>query len=268
MAKSAASRHHPPWIFDEISGLLGGIDVECPACGKVSRPEWQWLLYDAYDTESIVRSARQEKHKYEMVGVDWMRCAHEECEQLILRVHESRPRGFIDGTGAPVMSKDTWIARPRFGEAKRQIAAEVPEPFNTDYLESAALLGISPRMSAVLSRSILADLLEKYLGLTVYGLNDRINRFREASSEPQRLRDGAHHFREIGDFGSHTQKNDQDQIIPVDREDAEWMLGYLDRFLDYYVVSPAKDNAVLGKWDKNIADAGRRPIPPLQTDEE
>jgi hypothetical protein len=242
--------------------------VECPVCGKVSRPEWSWLLYEVYDSDSIAMPAREEERKYEVVAVDWMRCAHEDCQQLILRVHESRPRGFIDGTGAPVMTTEVWTARPRFGESKRQIAAEVPEPFRTSYLEAAALLDISPRMSAVLSRSILADLLEKCLDLTDYGLNERINKFRETSGEPQRLRDGAHHFREIGDFGSHTQKNDQDQAIPVDREDAEWMLGYLDRFLDYYVVSPAKDSEVLGKWDKNIADAGRRPIPPLPADGE
>jgi hypothetical protein len=226
------------------------------------------MLYDAYDSDSISMPARQENYKFDRVAVDCMRCAHEECQQLIVRIHESRPRGFIDGTGVPVMSTDVWTARPRFGESKRQIAAEVPEPFRTDYLETAALLEISPRMSAVLARSILADLLEKYLSLTDYGLNERINKFREKSGEPQRLRDGAHHFREIGDFGSHTQKNDQDQIIPVDREDAEWMLGFLDRFLDYYVVSPTKDSEVLGKWDKNIADAGRRPIPPLPENDE
>jgi hypothetical protein len=242
--------------------------LECPVCGKVSRPEWQWVYFSPYDREDTLRPARQEKHKYEWVGLDWMRCAHEECEQLIVRVHEARVTGRMDGAGEPVLERQIWVARPRFGEVTREVAAEVPEPFRNDYLEAAALLDLSPRMSAVLSRSILADLMEKYLDLTDFGLNERINKFRTDSQQPQRLRDGAHHFREIGDFGSHTQRNDQDQIIPVDRGDAEWMLGYLDRFLEYYVVSPERDRLMLGKWDKNIADAGRKSIRPLSDDED
>ena len=49
----------------------------------------------------------------------------------------------------------------------------------------------------------------------------------------------------------------------VERDDAEWMLDYLDRFMDHYVVAPQKDSAVLAKWDKNIVEAGRKPIHPL-----
>jgi hypothetical protein len=263
MAEHAVSRQDK-WVLDGISKLLGRIDVECPVCGKVSPPSWRWM---SFAQDEIELRARQAQQRYNKVAVEWMRCAHEECEQLLVRVHESKVSGWIDGTGAPVQRADVWYARPRFGESKRAIDAEVPEPFRTDYLEASALLELSPRMSAVLARSILADLMEKYLQLTDYGLNDRINKFRSNESEPKRLRDGAHHFRTIGDFGSHTQKNDQDQIIPVDRDDAEWMLDYLDRFLDHYVVGPAKDSAVLGKWDKNIADAGRQPIPPLEGDE-
>src|SRR6266576_475018 len=63
-----------------------------------------------------------------MVGVDWMRCAHEDCEQLIIRIHESRVKGWVDGSAVPVSERLVWTARPRFGESKRQIAAEVPEP--------------------------------------------------------------------------------------------------------------------------------------------
>jgi hypothetical protein len=191
-----------------------------------------------------------------------MRCAHEPCEQLLLRVRESRPGG-IGIDGQVTLQFEEWYARPRFGESKKDIAPEVAEPFRTDFLEAAALLDISPRMSAVLARSILADLFETYLGLDDFGLNARINAFRENQSAPTQLRAGAHHFREIGDFGSHTQKNEQDQIIAVDREDAEWMLDYLSRFFDHYIVGPIRDAALLGKWDKNIADAGRKAIPPI-----
>lgn len=264
MAEPVISRQDH-WVLDGISELLGRIEVECPVCTKVSPPAWQWLTF-SYDTLEL--RAGKQKNEHEKVALQWMRCAHEDCEQLLIRVQETKVRGWIDGTGAPLLTADSWYARPRFGDSKRQIAVEVPEPFQTDYLEASALLDVSPRMSAVLSRSILADLLETHLKLTDFGLNERINKFRANEREPRRLRDGAHHFRTIGDFGSHTQKNDQDQIIPVERSDAEWMLEYLDRFLDHYVVVPAKDDAVFDKWNKNIADADRKPIPRIDDDEE
>ena len=117
-------------------------------------------------------------------------------------------------------------------------------------------------MSAVLSRSILADLLEQYGGFTDFNLSKRVDAFRAESSNPTNLRENMHHFREIADFGAHTQKNDQNQIIPVDREGAEWMLDFLDRLFDYYIVAPQKDRLMREQWDKKLADAGRKPIKP------
>ncbi len=137
-------------------------------------------------------------------------------------------------------------------------------------------------MSAVLSRSLLADLLEKYAGRDDFSLNLRIEKLRSNTNHPSGLREGMQHFRKIGNLGAHTQKtdleplevevsemtSDQAQIIPVTREDAEWMLDFLDRVFDYFVVTPEKDRAMLTKWDEKIADAGRKPIPPIGDEQE
>jgi Domain of unknown function (DUF4145) len=199
------------------------------------------------------------------VSFDYMHCANEECKQLVVRVHERStlpPHVFEKN---PEDATRTWLARPRDG-GRRRIDPLVKDPFRTDYLEAAAILDASPRMSAVLSRSLLADLLEEFAGLDDFGLNARIKAFRNDANHPSTLRDGMQHFREIGDFGAHTQKNDQAEIIPVTREDAEWMLGYIDRLFDYFIVAPEKDREILDKWDKNIADAGRKEIEPLTED--
>jgi hypothetical protein len=155
----------------------------------------------------------------------------------------------------------TWLARPH--GATRAIDPLVPEPFRTDYLEANAILDLSPRMSAVLARSILADLLERYVGLNDFNLNDRVDKFRADKTHPSTLRENVHHFREIANFGAHTQKNDQDQIISVNRDGAAWMLDFLDRLFDYLIMSPAKDQKMREAWDENLAEAGRKPIPPL-----
>jgi hypothetical protein len=134
-----------------------------------------------------------------------MYCANDECKQLVIRVHEDF---LVRGVSVEFdeMRTQTWFARPRF--ALRSIDPLVPEPFRTDYREAAAILDPSPRMSAVLSRRLLADLLKTYAGLDDFGLNARIEKFRRDSKHPSGLREGMQHFREIGDFGAHTQKAD------------------------------------------------------------
>lgn len=236
--------------------------MECPVCQKVSVPTWEHFTTKLPD-ESLASSllADLPHNALNKVALDWMRCAHEECQQLIVRIHE---QSFKIAGRVPVASEDTWIARPRFSETQRLLDPLIGEPFRTDYQEAAAILDASPRMSAVLSRGILADLLEEYAKLTDFKLSDRVDKFKADHRHPSSLRENIDHFREIGNFGAHTTKNDQDQIIPVSRDGAEWMLDFLDRLFDYLIVGPERDRAMRATWDKNLADAGRKPIPPLR----
>lgn len=238
--------------FDGLPESLGGVNVECPVCHKVSPPSWQ--PYSTNDAGEFANDllADHRADALNRVSLDWMRCAHEECEQLIIRIHEQT---FTVHGHIPIAHKDSWVARPRFAETERPLDPLVGQPFRTDYQEAAAILDASPRMSAVLSRSILADLLEKYLKLTDFNLAKRIDAFRADKHQPPRMQESMHHFREIADFGAHTQKNDQDQALPVTRDDAEWMLDFLDRLFDHFIVGPEKDRSVRERWNKNIGEA-------------
>ena len=72
MAELAASRQDQE-VFDGHN-LLGRIDVECPVCGKVSRPEWRWLYIEPFKPANLSLPARQDVYKHERVAVEWMRC--------------------------------------------------------------------------------------------------------------------------------------------------------------------------------------------------
>jgi hypothetical protein len=164
----------------------------------------------------------------------------------------------------PELVTQTWTVRPRFGV--RSIEREVPEPYRTDYLEAAALLDVSARMSAVLSRRLLYDLLAQYAGIAEYTLKGSIDAFVADTAHPRKIRENLHLLREMGDFGAHTQKNDQSEIVNVSREEAEWTLNVIDRLFDYFVVSPTKDKALHDAWDEKLQATGRKPIPPLPED--
>jgi hypothetical protein len=242
-------------------GSPGG-EMECPTCGYNTTDEWQRLIVQS-GFHPGVKTEYQLEAPQQLVELDWMRCRKEGCGELVIRVHEGHSLAAETERGIErfFQQTDTYFARPRF--VIRHLAEEVAEPFRTDYLEAGAILDLSPRMSAVLSRRILADLLEQCLKLDDFNLSDRVDKFRADTKHPSDLRENIHHFREIANFGAHTMKNDQDQIIPVDRSGAEWMLGFLDRLFDYLIVGPAKDQKMREAWDANLADAGRKSIPPL-----
>ena len=234
--------------------------MKCPSCGEHSRADWRPFETETEQGRAI--TLRGATEPLEDVRLDWTRCSNEECEQLIIRVHEQR----LTGQAVPLLRTDSWIARPQFRETERSIHALIPEPFRTDYAEAAVILSLSPRMSAVLSRRILADLLEKYAALTQFSLTARIDKFAADADHPRQLRENLHHFREIADFGAHTQKDDQSAVIDVGTRDAEWMLDLLDRLFEHFIVTPAQDRKMREAMDDRIEDAGRKPIEPLADD--
>jgi hypothetical protein len=194
------------------------------------------------------------------LNVEWMRCANPGCQQAVVRMHELHSQ-VEDGEQTNWV--DTWIARPR-GDS-RPIDPLVSDPIRTDYLEAAAILDISPRMSAVLSRRILADLLEQHAGQTQFSLEGRVDGFVQDDSHPSYLRENLHHLREIANFGAHTQKDVRSEIIDVDRDEAEWTLDILDSLFDYFIVAPERNRAIREQFDKKIDAAGRKPLKPPPT---
>jgi len=234
--------------------------VKCPICGDHSPPAWEFFWTEVSGRVSADLVAA--KNLLENVSLDWMRCSNEECEQVIVRVQEQH----VTGDLSPLLRTDSWVARPRFGETERPIDALVPEPFRTDYAEAAAILEISHRMSAVLSRRILGDLLKKYAGKEQRTLAAQIDALTEESGHPSRLTENLHHFREVANFGAHTQEDQQAEgepvVIDVGRDEAEWTLDMVDRLFDYLIVQPAKDEEIRSRMDEKIERAGRKPLRP------
>lgn len=243
--------------------------MQCPVCQQFTPDAWESLIRPRAMGNPFHQSASTlvveppgpavSSH----VSIDFMYCANPECKQLVVRVHENFHLP-LHAVPDPEMLTRTWIARPR--AAARPIDPLIPDPFRTDYLEAAAVLTISPRMSAVLSRKIVFDLLETYAGISEYTLKGSLDKFTSDTSHPQRIRENLQHLREIGDFGAHTKKDGVGQIIDVSEEDARWTLDLVDRLFAYFILDPERDKQLQGKWDKNVSDAGRKPIPPVPPD--
>jgi hypothetical protein len=223
--------------------------MKCPTCAENTPDSWSELY--AKGTKGVTSRLEGPQPHNQIVELDWMRCANEECNELVIRLHESY------NAGGPIVYTAAWLVRPR--SAQRPLDPLVTGNVRHDYEEAAAILDFSPRMSAVLSRSILADLLEEYAGLDNFSLAARIDDFVADTSRPHDLRKNLHYLREIADLSAHTKKNDQAEIVEVTKEEAEWTLDMVDRLFDHFIVSPARTTRSAMRWIRSWQRRGESP---------
>ncbi len=246
--------------------------MECPFCHHDIAAVWQ--SYSA-TTDYLGRSLghvagqlntavlRDKTRIPVVVTAQWLQCQNVECQEIVVQITR------IESGKGP----ESWIALPK--HPNLPIVHElVIDPFRKDYLEAWAILEDSPRMSAVLSRRLLADLLEKYAGLNQWSLAQRIDAFVADTRYPQWLRQNLHYVREAGDFGAHKQEDKtvavatqqlppEPAIIDVSKDEAEWTLKNIADLFEYFIVGPEKDKEMRAALDKKIAGANRKPISPV-----
>jgi hypothetical protein len=253
----------------------------CPFCSHHIAATWQTLVAPT-DEVGRVRNTPLGQIQSSVpingaragltVNVLWLICQNIDCQQIVVQVVRVQQKG-----KGITPDNDTWLAVPKV-KAPPQIDAVVPESMRKDYIEANIILDDSPRMSAVLSRRILADLLKKYDSATQYGLTARIEAFIKNSNHPSRLRENLHYLREIADFAAHTQTKQnvtgqagaqpdpnatapqEEEIIDATREEAEWTLKVVADLFDYFIIAPQKDEALRKSFDEKLQAAGRKPI--------
>ncbi len=239
----------------------------CPFCSHQVAPLWQKVLVITDDRGQPLPaphdliSSKLPDGASVFVYLAWARCPNETCHEILVEVK----RNLTDPYSSYVPLKEAWFAVPQHGY-ERTLDYLVTGHFRDDFLEACRILDDSHRMSAVLSRRILADLLEQYAGLDDYNLATRIDKFISDPAHPSRIRQSLHYLREIGDFAAHTQKDKKDdigQVLEASREEAEWTLKVVEDLFDYFIIGPERDKAMRLSMDAKLEKAGRKPVKKL-----
>ena len=259
--------------------------MECPFCHRPIVETWRPLLGSGRNVRSkmersffrsgeIIAEIRASDREADEVGVrvESMKCPNDDCCQVLVKITRREikcqlvDQGFFRPQWQPVpegTKEESWMAVPKRKSVPR-IDPSIPERFRKDYSEAHLILNDCPRMSAVLSRSILADLLKDYAGLDDCKLSKRIESFIKDSSHPSPRKQDLHHLREIGNRGAHTQTDELQLPINVTSEEAEWTLKIVRDLFDYFIVSPENDKKMRQSVDEKIKKAGRKEIKPLR----
>jgi hypothetical protein len=153
-----------------------------------------------------------------------------------------------------------FLAFPK--QNSRPIPAEVTAPYREDFEEACAVLPISPKASAALSRRLLQAILRDKAATTKKDLYDQIEEVLTSGKLPSHISGGLHAVRHIGNFAAHTMKSTATGVIlDVEPGEAEWNLDVLESLFDFYFVAPATDAKRKTELNAKLTAAGKPPIP-------
>lgn len=160
------------------------------------------------------------------------------------------------------MSDDTerWVVFPR--SFNRPLAPEVPPSLSGDYRESAAVLDVSPKASAALSRRCLQNTIRQVTHIQRPNLVDEIEELSGTGLISARLAGELDAVRKIGNFAAHPLKDTQTgMVLDVEPGEAEWTLDLLDRLFDELIVQPATSAVRKQALNAKLKAAGKPEIP-------
>ena len=238
--------------------------VICPRCRHHIQEQWVELTLS--DPQSHILSTRESASKTaHLYSERWielhvfaMACPNEKCKEVLVKVHRDQMLQ-VDSRVKSLSGRDSWFATPKKA-APRTVDESIFEPHKRDYLEAWWILEDSPRMSAVLSRKIIADLLKEHCGFDDHLLSERIANFKEDASHPSGLAENLDYSRKIGNLSAHTMLDDEGNIIEVGVEEAKWTLETVDELFDYFIVAPKRRAERKEAFDKKIGEGGSKPI--------
>jgi hypothetical protein len=143
----------------------------------------------------------------------------------------------------------------------RPLPREVPDPYKRDFDEAVAVLPISPKASAALSRRNLQAIIHNKAGVKGRDLNAEIETLIASGTLPSHISEGLHAVRAIGNFAAHpTKATSTGAIVDVEVGEAEWNLDVLESLFDFYFVEPTKAAQRKAALNKKLKEAGKPPI--------
>ena len=236
-----------------------GLKGKCPYCNTTSAKFTNVLGEAARDVSSGLHGYASvtlngqfstNTDKLQIVGA-----ACPECGCIIVTIKTLRDA--LSVTQGYIVD-DEFIVWPRY--VTRPVAPEVTTHIADDYREAAAILNISPKSSAALSRRCLQSVLREAGKVNQYNLSDQIKAVLPAL--PLALQGQIDAIRIIGNFAAHPEKDQgTGLIIDVEPGEAEWNLDVLDMLFEHYYVQPAQIAQKKAALNAKLTASGKPTIP-------
>ncbi len=167
-------------------------------------------------------------YKDELINVYFLKCPNPECGEISI---------YLKGLGPGV--KDIKIPVKPNSYAKK-FPNYIPEQIIEDYEEAYAILHLSPKASATLSRRCLQGIIRDYWKVKPDTLFNEITQLRDhIQDDLWKVIDAV---RKLGNIAAHMEK-DVNLIVDIEPEEAEKLLKLIELlFKDWYIASEERKN--------------------------
>ena len=180
------------------------------------------------------------------------------CSRLIVLLQYGKVRG-IGGNEFVESVSSQEVIYPK--HQSRKVAAEVPPESRKDFEEACAVLHLSPKASAALSRRILQNVLREGLNIKRSTLAQEIEEFIHGTDVPTYLTQAVDAVRQIGNFAAHPLKDtNTGQIVDVEPGESEWLLDVNELLFDFVFVQPKKLEERKKKLNDKLNAMGKNPM--------
>lgn len=181
-----------------------------------------------------------------------------ECAQFVVMTKWGQFR-FIEGEGEVTEIRSEELIYPKF--LQRSMAVEIPSEYKDDFNEANAVLFVSPKASAALSRRLLQRLLHEAFSIRARDLSREIDEFLKIPNIPSSIRSAVDAIRQVGNFGAHPLKyRNTAEIVDVETGEAELSLDVLEALLDFHFVQPRRNEASAMKLNSKLQALGKPPL--------
>jgi len=214
------------------------MNFTCPYCNQVTTitdPNYS-------DSASSIATSKSEHGRIKL-GHKAIACPNQKCKKLFLEVRVSNANEY--GSESTVIQK--WSLLPQ-SSAKPQ-PTYIPEGITQDYYEACAILNLSPKASATLSRRCLQGIVRHFWELPDKNkgkLAAELKFIKDSVDEDTWV--GIDAIVKVGNIGAHIE-NDVNYVVDVEIAEADLLIELIEMlFEDWYVArQKRKDRAERAK---------------------
>ena len=202
------------------------MNFTCPYCNQITT-----ITAPNHSDSSFRVDTRASEHGHIHIGHKAIACPNQSCRKLFLEIRLSNESKHSVSEGALIKK---WSLLPQ--SAAKPQPDYIPNAILEDYYEACAVLNLSPKASATLSRRCLQGIVRDYwsipidksgkLGAELSFIKDKV--------DPDTW-EGIQAIRSVGDIGAHMEK-DVNYVVDVEDDEAELLIELIEMlFVDWYV---------------------------------
>ena len=196
---------------------------ECPYCNRKTT-----ITNTFSSSSSSLTIENSEGHR--LFRTEWIVCPNEECKRITL-VGALFEYKWEYGKWEEGELLKHWRLLP--GSYAKAFPEYIPKVLRADYEEATAIIDLSPKASATLSRRCLQGIIRDFWGVSKSRLIDEINAIKD-KVDPLTWK-SIDAVRKVGNIGAHMEK-DINLIIDVDTKEAQLLIDLIELlFEEWYI---------------------------------